>query len=622
MATDTDVIVKLRLDTSTYMRDLNRTTDETSNKLKNGLGNAAKAAGTAIKAGLAVGTAAVAGLTKSIISAYGDYEQLTGGVETLFKTSADQVMNYAANAYKTAGLSANEYMEQATSFSARLIQGLGGDTAAAAKYADQAITDMSDNANKMGTDIAMIQNAYQGFAKQNYMLLDNLKLGYGGTAAEMARLINDSGVLGATVKVTASTVNSVSFDKMIEAIHQVQENLDITGTTAKEASSTIQGSVKSMQASWTNLLTTMADPSGDMNAAIDQFIESAGVALENLLPAVQRALEGISTFITEYGPTLEPTLESLFETLTPVITLLASALLEAVFQALPAILTTKIPTLLATVLAAILAFKAAVLLGMTATTTAIVTIVGAALVGLVSFIMENWESIAAFFGQVFGAIGEFLGGVFKGIGDAFASVADGIAKAVGWLGEVFGSVFQGAFNVIKSIFSGIGKFFSTIFGAVAELFGRVGQAIGDAVGGAFKAVINTILSFVEGFVNIPINAINGLISVINLVPGVYVNYLPTMRFPRLATGGIVPDTPGGRLILAGEGGQDEWVVPESKMASLVEQINRRLEDDGGRQNITINVSGTFATSPEERRRVADQIVAALEQNNRRRIATV
>ena len=218
---------------------------------------ASKALGAISKAALAVTGAAataVSALAKSAVDGYAEYEQLVGGVETLFKDSADVIQGYADEAYKTAGMSANAYMETVTGFSASLLQGLQGDTAKAAEIANQAVIDMSDNANKMGTDMTMIQNAYQGFAKQNYTMLDNLKLGYGGTQSEMARLINDSGVLGDAMTVTAETVNSVSFDKIIEAIHVVQTNMGITGTTAKEAATTIQGSISSMQGALENLM--------------------------------------------------------------------------------------------------------------------------------------------------------------------------------------------------------------------------------------------------------------------------------------------------------------------------------------------------------------------------------
>ena len=191
---------------------------------------------------------------------------MVGGVDTLFKDSSQEIQRYAANAYKTAGLSANEYMETVTGFSASLIQSLGGDTEKAAKYADMAITDMSDNANKMGTDMSSIQNAYQGFAKQNYTMLDNLKLGYGGTKEEMQRLLADDGKLSG-VKYDLS-----SYADIVEAIHVIQTEMGITGTTAKEASTTIQGSVASMKAAWANLMVGMADDTQNFDMLLSNFI--------------------------------------------------------------------------------------------------------------------------------------------------------------------------------------------------------------------------------------------------------------------------------------------------------------------------------------------------------------
>ena len=284
--------------------------EKTSSKMGSVFGNigkfALKAAKVAVVATTAIATG-IAGITAKAVSEYADYEQLVGGVETLFKDSSDKVVEYANNAYKTAGLSANDYMDTVTSFSASLLQGLEGDTAQAAEVANTAIVDMADNANKMGTDMASIQNAYQGFAKQNYTMLDNLKLGYGGTASEMARLINDSGVLGDTMTVTADNVNSVSFDKMIEAIHTVQVEMGISGltaeqaaeavkngtmtqeealaamgTTAKEAATTIQGSIGMMKSAWTNLLTGMADPSQDMGVLINNLVDSVVAVADNL----------------------------------------------------------------------------------------------------------------------------------------------------------------------------------------------------------------------------------------------------------------------------------------------------------------------------------------------------
>ena len=212
------------------------------------------------------------------IKAYADYEQLVGGVETLFKDSSDLVQSYAAKAYKTAGLSANQYMETVTSFSASLLQSLGGDTEKAAKYADMAITDMSDNANKMGTSMESIQYAYQGFAKQNYTMLDNLKLGYGGTKSEMERLLKDAEELSG-IKYDISNLSDV-----YEAIHVIQTELGITGTTAQEAETTIQGSFNSLKASWENLLVAMSDPEADFSAIFGEMVESATTLLGNAIP--------------------------------------------------------------------------------------------------------------------------------------------------------------------------------------------------------------------------------------------------------------------------------------------------------------------------------------------------
>lgn len=278
---------------------------------------AAAAAVKALAAVTAAAAAAFGAVVKQSVEDYSDYEQLVGGVETLFKSSSDKVVAYANNAYKTAGLSANDYMETVTSFSASLLQGLGGDTEAASVIADQAITDMSDNANKMGTDMEMIQNAYQGFAKQNYTMLDNLKLGYGGTAGEMARLINDSGVLGDTMKVTEQTVNEVSFDKMIEAIHVVQTNMGITGTTAKEASETIQGSVSAMRAAWKNFTTGMADDTQDFDTLIDNVVDSVDTVADNVIPRIQKLLPRLTQGLSDLTQRLSSKIPGLLSKVLP-----------------------------------------------------------------------------------------------------------------------------------------------------------------------------------------------------------------------------------------------------------------------------------------------------------------
>ena len=270
-----------------------------SSKLGNGLKTAAKI-GTA-----AVGAAAtgIAALTKSAVENYAEYEQLVGGVETLFKQSADTVKGYAENAYKTAGMSANEYMDTVTSFSASLLQSLDGDTAAAAEKANLAITDMSDNANKMGTSMESIQNAYQGFAKQNYTLLDNLKLGYGGTKEEMQRLIDDANALNAAQgKATDYSIDS--FADIVSAIHDVQTEMDITGTTAEEASTTIEGSINSAKSAWQNWLTALGDSNADIQGKTDELVSAIGTAAENILPVIEQVLSSLGQALAAKLPEL------------------------------------------------------------------------------------------------------------------------------------------------------------------------------------------------------------------------------------------------------------------------------------------------------------------------------
>jgi phage-related protein len=289
------------------------------------------------------------GLVKDSVGAFADYEQLTGGVETLFKDSAGKVEGYAQQAYKTAGLSANQYMEQATSFSATLLQGLGGDTAKASEYANQAIVDMSDNANKMGTDISLIQNAYQGFAKDNYTMLDNLKLGYGGTASEMARLINDSGVMGEGFKATAENVKDIPFDKMIDALHKTQEQLGITGTTAKEASATISGSFNATKSAWENVVTSFGSGNNDMiKEAIDGLIGSAKDLVTNVTAILPNIIDGIGQLVAGVIEVLPSMVQSILPTLSGLITNIINSLVTIVPQIIPVamgLITTLINTL-------------------------------------------------------------------------------------------------------------------------------------------------------------------------------------------------------------------------------------------------------------------------------------
>lgn len=324
-----DLFAKITLDSSEYEKGLKNAKSSASGLtgLFGKVGSAASTVGKGIfnvatnvakvsVAATTAGATAISALTGLAINSYADYEQLVGGVETLYKTSADKVQQYAADAYKTAGLSANEYMNTATTFAAALVSSLGGDTEQAAELANTAISDMSDNANKMGTNISSIQDAYNGFAKQNYTMLDNLKLGYGGTKTEMERLIDDANKLNAAQgKATNYTIDS--YADVVSAIHDVQNAMGITGTTSKEASTTIQGSVNATKSAWSNLVTGIADDNANFGQLISNFVDSATTAASNIIPRIEVALNGAAKLIESLVPPIMAELPSLIETVLP-----------------------------------------------------------------------------------------------------------------------------------------------------------------------------------------------------------------------------------------------------------------------------------------------------------------
>lgn len=397
----------------------------------------------AAKAGIATISAASAGIgaiVKSSASAYADYEQNIGGVETLFKDNADTIVKYASEAYKTAGISANDYMQNVTSFSASLLQGLGGDTAQAAEIANEAMVDMSDNANKMGTDISSIQNAYQGFAKQNYTMLDNLKLGYGGTAAEMARLINDSGVLGDSIKVNEKTVNSVSFDKMIEAIHKVQTELDITGTTSKEAATTVSGSLGSVKAAWANLMAGMGDKNADLKNLIKEMVSTVKTFAKNIMPVIKQALSGVTTLISELAPDIAAELPQLVSDLLPHI-------IEAgtqIFQALVKGISDNIGTITQAAITAI-----------TTIATALIQNTGPLVQSLATIITTIAQALPTILPDLINAIVEQIPTVIQAVIDCMPAIIDGTIQIVTAIAEALVDnidlIIDGAVQIIDAL---------------------------------------------------------------------------------------------------------------------------------------------------------------------------
>lgn len=317
------------------MKDTTEEAENTSSKVGvafEKIGASAIKVGKVMATAMGAGVVALSALTKSALDSYAQYEQLVGGIETLFGDAQATVMNYANEAYKTAGMSANEYMETVTSFSASLIQSLEGDTARASEVANQAIIDMSDNANKMGSDITMIQNAYQGFAKQNYTMLDNLKLGYGGTKEEMERLLADA------EKLSGFEYDISSYADIVEAIHVVQTEMGITGTTAKESSETIAGSVSSMKASWKNLVTGLGDENADLEGLINKFVSSTTTAFGNILPRIEQILKGIALLVKQIAPQITSMIPSLIEEVLPPLLEATATLIQGLADAIPELL--------------------------------------------------------------------------------------------------------------------------------------------------------------------------------------------------------------------------------------------------------------------------------------------
>lgn len=320
-------------------RELDNTTGkakEASEKMGKFFGSVAKTVGKASLAAIGAAATGITALTKSAVENYAEYEQLVGGVETLFKDSSAKVLEYANNAYKTAGLSANDYMETVTSFSASLLQSLGGDTEKAAEIGNMAVIDMADNANKMGSSMEAIQNAYAGFAKQNYTMLDNLKLGYGGTKEEMQRLIDDANALNAAQgNMTKYSIDS--YADIVSAIHDVQTEMGITGTTAQEAATTIQGSLASTKAAWDNWLTG----TGSIDALVGTVVNSAGLlakAIGDILPSLTT---GISQLVAQLAPEIPPLINQLLPSIIDSIV----TLIDSLGSQLPAILATILPVI-------------------------------------------------------------------------------------------------------------------------------------------------------------------------------------------------------------------------------------------------------------------------------------
>ena len=425
LAEDGSVVIKIKGDDSPFQKVLGK------------IGSAVNAAVKASAAAVGAASAGVAALGTACINAYADYEQLVGGVETLFKDSADTIQTYADNAYKTAGLSANEYMETVTSFSASLLQSLDGDTEKAAAAADLAITDMADNANKMGTAMESIQNAYQGFAKQNYTMLDNLKLGYGGTKEEMQRLLADA------EKLSGVKYDLSSYADIVEAIHVIQTEMGITGTTAKEASTTIQGSVASMKAAWANLMVGMADDTQNFDMLLSNFIESIGTVADNLLPRIGIVIEGMGKLVAGLAPEIASALPTLTNELLP-------NLVELGVQSISA---------------------------------------------LVQGIQENGDSLAAGALSIVGTLAEGIAELLPMVADTAASLAVSLADG---LTESLPNIIPIAIETISTLVENLTENANTVIDAGIQII----LALGEGLIAALPQLIETVPQIVINIANV------------------------------------------------------------------------------------------------------------------------
>lgn len=481
-------------------------------------GAGAKAVGKATLAATAAAAAGIGAVAKASLDNYASYEQLVGGVETLFGDNAETMIKNAKNAYATAGMDANNYMETVTSFSASMIQSLGGDTKKATEYADMAIRDMSDNANKMGTSIESIQQTYQSLARGNYGMLDNLKLGYGGTKAEMQRLLEDAKALKAQ---NGETVD-YSIDKysdIVDAIHVVQENMGITGTTAKEASTTIEGSVNSAKAAWSNWLTALADDDADIGAQTEILIQSVLTAAQNIIPRVAKILgtllqtlpqylpEVFNTLGTELGGMLETTLAACFGEAGGEVGASLNSMLQSVFGMLPSLLGTVasvasaiMPTicLLFTGLADVISQLAPLMMDFFGQLGPMISNVFSQLIPILMELMTTLLpplmsiiiSIMPVVTQVIGLVMQLVSALMPVVQPIMQLVQTLLPPIVGLITGIMG-VLQPVISVIGAIASAIG----TLVGGISQVISLAGQAanalagIGNFIGGGIAGLL-------------------------------------------------------------------------------------------------------------------------------------
>lgn len=572
-------IVAGRNTVNSVVRDAMNDAQDTINKgsagISGALGKMGSVAGGVAKGvavGIGVASTAVVGLGKQAVDAYAEYEQLVGGVETLFKENASTVITNASNAYKTAGMSANEYMTTVTSFSASLLQSLGGDTVKASEMADMAITDMADNANKMGTSMEMVQNAYQGFAKQNYTMLDNLKLGYGGTKSEMERLLAD-----------AQAISGIQYDissyaDVVDAIHVIQTEMGITGTTAKEADSTIQGSIASMKGAWTNLLTGLSDPTQNLDQLINNFVESIITVGENLMPRITSVLDGIVRLISELAPKLVAEIPKIISQLLPSVIQGAVSIINAIVQALPQLIGTlvsmlpqfidgiqqilngiiqalpslietlvsQLPTLIPMLINGIVNMLVTICSSFADIIQPIIDALPEIITSIVDALMDNLPAlIQGCIKLVIGivkALPQITMALIKAMPTIITSIVEGLFSASPVLLDGFSEIFGGAWDVISGIFTPIIDFFGGLFSNAVNVISEVFTSVLDVMGAIWngiQTVFAPVIALFSGIFNGVVNAIKNIFTpIVNFFSSTFSLAVDTIKTVFSAVTGI------------------------------------------------------------------------------------
>lgn len=498
-----------------------------------------------VVAGVTVASAAVAGLVAKSVKAYSTYEQLVGGVETLFgaqgktleeyaqftgktvdevkdkykdlQEAESTVMKNAAEAYSTAGLSANAYMEQITGFSASLVQSLEGDTVKAAEVGNRAIIDMSDNANKMGTDITMIQNAYQGFAKQNYTMLDNLKLGYGGTKAEMERLVSDASKMTNIQDKLNVTVKegSLDFANIINAISVMQTSLGIAGTTADEAATTIEGSTNAMKAAWENLLVGMADDTQDFDKLIDNFVSSVDTWSQNILPRVQIALNGVSKLIEKLLPQIAKKIPEIINDNLPNLIQAGVSIMDALIQGLDE----SLPTLLDTLDKSVSQLINGIAKAGPQLVKAVVQIVGS----LIQTLVKNAGNIANAALQMFTALLEGLQEALPAIIGEIPNLVSSIANAI--LDNV-DLILQAGLDLMLALANGIFQALPDLLKKLPQIIEKMVDKLLSMVPQIIQCGIELLTSLVDALPDIISTIVEVLPEIINSIISTLLDHLP------------------------------------------------------------------------------------------------